>query len=61
MAKRGMVDALSAALRAPAEGPCVRLVEYPASQFREEAGARDLLHLWEVAHWGDAALTATTP
>jgi phenylpyruvate tautomerase PptA (4-oxalocrotonate tautomerase family) len=35
--KRGMVDAvrsaLSSALRAPAEDPCVRLAEYPQGEF----------------------------
>jgi hypothetical protein len=38
-----------------------RYVSYRAALDREEAAARDLQRLWEVARWGNDALTAATP
>jgi hypothetical protein len=36
-------------------------LRYRAALDREEAAARDLQRLWEVARWGHEALTAATP
>ena len=38
-----------------------RYVRYRAALDREEAAARDLERLWEVARWGHEALTMARP
>jgi hypothetical protein len=38
-----------------------RYVRYRAALDREEAAARDLQRLWEVAQWGHKLLTVSTP
>jgi hypothetical protein len=54
-------QALSAWCDGPPGRAADRYLRYQAALDREDAAARDLERLWDVAQWGHRVLTATGP